>query len=145
MADRPVRPRHRPGAKRIDPGPVERPVPPERPETPEEAEVRVPRQSRPARPPAPSLTWRPHPRALVPREVRERWDEAQGEFVDDPPSSVRAADALASEVADAVIAEIEGRRTALHAALEKADDDTEALRLALRDYRAFVRGLLGDD
>ncbi|MBQ1084243.1 MULTISPECIES: hypothetical protein [unclassified Nocardiopsis] len=145
MADRPVRPRHRPGAKRIDPEPVEPSASPERPETPEAAEVGVPRQSRPARTPDPSRTWRPHPRDLVPRELRERWDEAQGEFVDDPPGSVRAADALASEVADAVIAEIEARRTALRTALEKADDDTEALRLALRDYRAFVRGLLGDD
>lgn len=145
MADRPVRPRHRPGAKRIDPGPVEPPAPTEQSETPEPAEVRVPRQGSPRKTPDPSRSWRPHPRGLVPGEVRERWDEAQGAFVDDPPGSVRAADALASEVADAVIAEIEARREALRTALEDADGDTEALRVTLRDHRAFVRGLVGDD
>ena len=144
MADRPVRPRHRPGAKRIDPEPVKPPAP-EQPETPRTAEVRVPRQGSPRRTPDPSRDWRPQPRGLVPAEVRERWDAAQGEFVDDPPGSVRAADALASEVADAVIAEIEARRAALRTALEDADEDTEALRVTLRDHRAFVRGLVGDD
>jgi hypothetical protein len=77
--------------------------------------------------------------------VHDRWNEAQGEFVDDPPGSVREADALATEVADAVIAEIESRRTALRTAWDNAGADTEALRLALRDYRAFVKRLAGGD
>lgn len=162
MADRPVRPRHRPGAKRIDPEPVETPKPPEPPErskatrdaepagpveatdVTEKAEVRVPKQVRPRRTPDPSETWRLRPRGLAAREVRDRWNQAQGEFVDDPPHSVREADALASEVAEALIAEIEARRAALRSVWNDTDADTEALRLALRDYRSFVRQLAGD-
>lgn len=162
MADRPVRPRHRPGAKRIDPDPVEKPKPPEArealespglsrsPGTPEPGEAtgatgaRVPQQVRPRRTPGPSETWRPHPRGLIASEVRDRWNEAQGEFVDDPPRSVRDADALATEVADAVIAEIEARRAALHSVWNDAEADTETLRLALRDYRSFVKQLVRD-
>lgn len=138
MADRPVRPRHRPGAKRIDPEPVEATGPAE------PVEAKVPRQAGPRRTPDPSETWRLRPRGLVAREVRERWDQAQGEFVDDPPHSVREADALASEVADAVIAEIEARRASLRSAWNGSDADTEALRLALREYRSFVKQLAGD-
>ncbi|MFE9242161.1 hypothetical protein [Nocardiopsis sp. NPDC006938] len=145
MADRPVRPRHRPGAKRLDPEPVAGSAAPEPPGPSGTAGARVPRQGSPRTAPDPAQGWRPRPRGLSPHEARERWDAAQGEFVDDPEGSVRAADALASEVADAVIAEIEARRTALRAALEGADGDTEALRLALHDYRAFVRRLTGED
>lgn len=67
-------------------------------------------------------------------------------FVDDPRSSVVEADALAAEVAEAVVAALEERRTALRAAWDEAEGvDTEALRLALRDYRSFVRHLAGDE
>ena len=160
MADRPVRPRHRPGAKRIDPEPVGNPQTPrtesplreEAPESPRvpgtaegtgAPETRVPRQGRPRTAPESAEAWHPHPRGLAAREVHDRWNEAQGEFVDDPPGSVREADALATEVADAVIAEIEARRAALRTAWDNDGGDTEALRLALRDYRAFVRRLAG--
>lgn len=159
MADRPVRPRHRPGAKRIDPEPVEKPKPPEAGEAPESpgppdpveatdvtdvTGARVPLQARPRRTPAPSETWRPRPRGLIANEVRDRWNEAQGKFVDDPPRSVHDADTLATEVADAVIAEIGARRAALHSVWNDAEADTETLRLALRDYRSFVQQLMGD-
>lgn len=162
MADRPVRPRHRPGAKRIDPEPVEKSKPPkdgEAPESPapveatdvtevaqvaEVAGAGVPRQARPRRTPAPSETWRPRPRGLIASEVRDRWNEAQGEFVDDPPRSVRDAHALAAEVADAVIAEIQARRATLHSVWNDTEADTETLRLALHDYRSFVRQLAGE-
>ncbi|GAA1085509.1 hypothetical protein [Nocardiopsis metallicus] len=175
MADRPVRPRHRPGAKRIDPEPVEKPKPPQAASAPESAapaepagragtggeaeaggkatmtdvtettEVRVPQQARPRRTPDPSRTWRLRPRGLVAHEVRERWTQAQGEFVDDPPRSVREADALADEVADALIAEIEARRASLRSVWNDSEADTEALRLVLRDYRSFVKQMVGDD
>ncbi len=138
MADRPVRPRHRPGAKRIEPEPVEAA------EAAKPAVAEVPRQAGPRRGPDPAEAWRPRPRGLAAHEVRDRWNQAQGEFVDDPPHSVREADALASEVADAVIAEIEARRAALRSAWTDTDADTEALRIALRDYRSFVKQLVGE-
>jgi hypothetical protein len=152
MADRPVRPRHRPGAKRIDPESVENPKSPAEPvkaaepaDVTDTAEVRVPAQAGPRVAPSPSQTWRLRPRGLVASEVRDRWNEAQGEFVDDPAHSVREADALASEVADALVAEVKARRAELRSTWDGADADTEALRVALRDYRSFVRQLTGDD
>ncbi|GAA1446745.1 hypothetical protein [Nocardiopsis tropica] len=83
------------------------------------------------------------PRGMDPGDVRERWQETQGGFVDDPRGTVREADALAAEVADAVIAGIETRRAALRSAWSEGDgSDTESLRLALRDYRSFVEHLV---
>ncbi|WP_150251129.1 hypothetical protein [Nocardiopsis deserti] len=75
--------------------------------------------------------------------VRERWNATQGRFVDDPHGAVREADALAAEVADAVVAEIEERRSALRSAWNEGEGtDTESLRVALRDYRSFVEHLV---
>lgn len=90
-------------------------------------------------------SWRLRPRGLDPREVRDRWVAAQGEFVDDPSQAVRDADALASRVAEAVVAEIEARRTELRSAWDGGSGtDTESLRRALRDYRSFVEHLAGE-
>ncbi len=90
-------------------------------------------------------SWRPRPRGLDPREVRDRWVAAQGEFVDDPSQAVRDADALASRVAEAVVAEIEARRAELRSAWDGGSGtDTESLRVALRDYRSFVEHLAGE-
>lgn len=90
--------------------------------------------------------WSPHPRGLEPDEVRGRWNEAQGGFIDDPQQAVREADALASEVAEAVVAEIEARRDALRSSWsDSGSGDTETLRISLRDYRAFVKRLIGEN
>lgn len=90
--------------------------------------------------------WRLRPRGLASSGIQDRWKEVQIGFVDDPRSSVVEADALAAEVAEAVVAALEERRTALRAAWDEAEGvDTEALRLALRDYRSFVRHLAGDE
>lgn len=58
---------------------------------------------------------------------------------------MREADALADEVADALIAEIEARRASLRSVWNDTEADTEALRLVLRDYRSFVKQMVGDD
>ncbi|MDT0326877.1 hypothetical protein [Nocardiopsis lambiniae] len=87
--------------------------------------------------------WRPRPRGVDTELARRRLDGAITGFVDDPGSAVHEADALASEVADALVAEIESRRAALRAAWDEGAD-TETLRLALLSYRAFVRNLVGD-
>ncbi|WP_223830362.1 hypothetical protein [Nocardiopsis quinghaiensis] len=89
--------------------------------------------------------WLPRPRGMDPDEVRQRWSRTQGGFVDDPRQSVHEADALAAEVADAVVSAIEKRRSALRSAWSDGEGaDTESLRLTLRDYRSFVQGLIGD-
>ncbi|WP_241463315.1 hypothetical protein [Nocardiopsis alba] len=79
-------------------------------------------------------------------EVRRRWREIQGGFVDGPGESVLEADALAAEITEALVTALERRRAALRAAWdgdEKAD--TETLRLALREYRAFIQRLNGNE
>ncbi|AFR06295.1 hypothetical protein [Nocardiopsis alba] len=100
------------------------------------------------RTPAPDSTGsrslRPH--GMDAAEVRRRWREIQGGFVDGPGESVLEADALAAEITEALVTALERRRAALRAAWdgdEKAD--TETLRLALREYRAFIQRLNGDE
>lgn len=86
--------------------------------------------------------WRPRPRGVDPGATRERMGGAVTAFVDDPRGAVHEADALAAEVADALVAEIESRRAALRAAWDEGAD-TETLRVALRAYRSFVQSLVG--
>lgn len=89
--------------------------------------------------------WELRPHGLKPGQVHDRWNHVQSDFVDDPQTSIREADALAAEVAEAVVTELEERRTKLRSTWEGAGiEDTETLRLALRDYRSFVRHLSGE-
>ncbi|MBE2997789.1 hypothetical protein IDM40_03560 [Nocardiopsis sp. HNM0947] len=94
--------------------------------------------------------WRVVPHGMDLARVKERWTGAQGGFVDDPAQAVRDADALAAEVAEAVVAGIEERRARLRAVWDAGADtgsgapDTESLRLVLREYRAYVERLTGD-
>lgn len=91
--------------------------------------------------PAAEDGWRPRPRGVDPGTARDRMSGAVTAFVDDPRGAVSEADALAAEVADALVAEIESRRSALRAAWDEGAD-TETLRLALRSYRSFVQSLV---
>ncbi|MES0832496.1 hypothetical protein [Nocardiopsis tropica] len=118
--------------------PASAPSPPDAP-APAPAGSAAPSGPRGAEDPARRLG----PRGMDPGDVRKRWQETQGGFVDDPRGTVREADVLAAEVADAVIAGIETRRAALRSAWSEGDgSDTESLRLALRDYRSFVEHLV---
>lgn len=144
------------GPRAAKPGPVEAEVSDARPDhtsprSPGSGPEKATKKLLPRRRPAArggdraEQTWRLRPRGRDPEEVRARWGAVQSEFVDDPTESVRAADVLASEIADAAIAAIEARRAELRTAWEDGNgSDTEALRLALRDYRAFVKHLIGD-
>jgi hypothetical protein len=75
--------------------------------------------------------------------LRQRWQELQARFVDDPQASVRSADALVDEAMQGVtrrIAEEKGR-------LEEqwstgGGTDTEELRRTLQQYRAVLDRLL---
>ncbi|MCT9930443.1 hypothetical protein N5079_09465 [Planotetraspora sp. A-T 1434] len=74
-----------------------------------------------------------------------RWHEIKAGFVDDPRSSVEQADALVEEA----VAVFTTRRQALLDRWKNRDhndsdhNDTEALRLALRDYYALLLQLTG--
>jgi hypothetical protein len=75
---------------------------------------------------------------------RERWNDIQGRFVDEPQSSVQEADQLVSEV----IRDLEDSFAAQREGLERqwqggGEASTEDLRVALQGYRSFFVRLLG--
>lgn len=109
----------------------------------------APHGGTPTRPDAEADSGRPwhlRPRGIDMDDVRSRWHATQGAFIDDPERAVREADELATEVCDAVVAEMDARRTALRSAWEGGEGrDTESLRLAMRDYRVFVENVIGGD
>ena len=77
------------------------------------------------------------------RDLRVRWDEIQGAFVDEPRGAVERADTL---VADAISKLAEGfarTRAQLEEQWKRGDTvSTEDLRQALRHYRSFFTRLL---
>ena len=66
-----------------------------------------------------------------------RWSEIQAMFVDDPRRSVELAAGMADRAIDDLVASCRQREAALTSAWQGSDADTEALRNALKDYRAF--------
>ncbi|MDF5755859.1 hypothetical protein [Spongiactinospora sp. TRM90649] len=76
-------------------------------------------------------------------EIQRRWRDVQTGFVDDPRVAVERADGLVSEVVTAMREALDSRAHRLQEAWKNAEgDDTERLRLALRDYRAVLERLL---
>jgi hypothetical protein len=71
-----------------------------------------------------------------------RWEAIQGVFVDDPQAATEQADALVGEVMDQLLRLRQEYLTQLRGALGEGAD-TEAMRVALRRYRAFFNVLLG--
>lgn len=85
--------------------------------------------------------------ALFPPEVaaqfRQRWDNVQIGFVDDPREAVRHADELVAEVMKHLAASFADQRARLEAGLGHGEQgNTEQLRMALRGYRSFFQRLL---
>jgi hypothetical protein len=71
-----------------------------------------------------------------------RWEAIQAVFVDDPQAATEQADALVGEVMDQLLRLRQEYLTQLRGALGEGAD-TEAMRVALRRYRAFFNVLLG--
>jgi hypothetical protein len=69
---------------------------------------------------------------------RERWRELQSDFVDDPAQAVRGADDLVDEI----IRELALRKQGLEEQWRGGPDDTEELRVAMREYRSFFNQLI---
>ncbi|MEU7744730.1 hypothetical protein [Nonomuraea sp. NPDC049158] len=76
-----------------------------------------------------------------PAEVQARWRELQTSFVDDPGDAVQRAEGLVEEVVEAITSSLTARTSELRERW-KGGDDTEQLRLALRDYRVVLERLL---
>jgi hypothetical protein len=66
-----------------------------------------------------------------------RWREIQAMFVDDPRDSVQRASDLIDTAIEEFLAAIRQRQAALASSWQNRDADTEALRSALKDYRAL--------
>jgi hypothetical protein len=76
--------------------------------------------------------------------MRERWNDVQAGFVDNPRDAVQQAHALVTEVVDDLVRTFTNERTALENQWNSGGEaDTEALRVALRRYRSFFNRLLG--
>jgi hypothetical protein len=74
---------------------------------------------------------------------RERWEQIQARFVDDPKSSVEQADALVNEVIHELETSFGSERETLEAQWQRGEDvETENLRVVLRRYRSFFSRLL---
>jgi hypothetical protein len=74
-------------------------------------------------------------------DLDARWHEILAMFVDDPRSSVEHAAAFAGDRAEAFILSITEQRDSLQSGWQKQDLETEALRLALQQYRIFCNRL----
>lgn len=72
------------------------------------------------------------------RRFRDRWRDLQAGFVDDPAQAVRGAD----ELIDEIMRELAEHRQQLEEQWRGGPDDTEELRVVIREYRAFFNQLL---
>jgi hypothetical protein len=75
-------------------------------------------------------------------ELLQRWTDVQAMFVDDPGQSVRAADALVRDINAAFQDAARERIEQLAGGWQENGGDTEALRLALQEYRSYLKVVL---
>jgi hypothetical protein len=76
-------------------------------------------------------------------KFRHRWNEIQTHFVDEPRNSVKAADALVSDVIKTLTEIFASERSGLERQWTRGGDvSTEDLRLAMQRYRSFFDRLL---
>ncbi len=76
------------------------------------------------------------------QNLRDRWNEVQAKFVDEPGRSVREADTLVAEVMAKITQMFADQHQALESQWSKGDTSTEELRQVLQHYRTFFNRLL---
>ncbi|MEU6668301.1 YtxH domain-containing protein [Streptomyces sp. NPDC046727] len=83
---------------------------------------------------------------LAPEEeehLRERWQEIQNEFIDDPQDAVHTADSLVADVMQQLAETFSEQKHELEGQWNRGEEaDTEDLRRALQHYRSFFNRLL---
>ena len=117
--------------------------------------ARVAVESKGERPPArsssavrePERSSTERPAALFPEgdiaDLRRRWTDAQGGFVDEPRRAVEQADALVADVMKRLAETFAKETDALEGQWERGDNvTTEDLRVVLQRYRSFFDRLL---
>jgi len=81
--------------------------------------------------------------ADVAQNFRQRWNEVQIGFVDDPQRAVQRADELVAQVMNSLSDSFAQQRASIEAGAGGTDPkSTENLRVALRRYRSFFERLL---
>jgi len=76
--------------------------------------------------------------------LRERWNDVQAGFVDDPQNAVQQAHGLVTGLVDELVRTFSQERTTLEGQWKGGGNaDTETLRVALQRYRSFFNRLLG--
>jgi hypothetical protein len=74
---------------------------------------------------------------------RTRWNEIQGQFVDEPRSAVQQADILVTEVVEQITQMFAKEHSSLEGQWKQGNDvSTEDLRKALQHYRSFFNRLV---
>lgn len=74
---------------------------------------------------------------------RQRWQDIQTEFVDDPREAVHRADTLVADVMQQLASNFADHKKELEGQWNRGEEaDTERLRMALRKYRSFFNRLL---
>ncbi|MFF9408532.1 hypothetical protein ACF1B0_23865 [Streptomyces anandii] len=77
------------------------------------------------------------------QSFRDRWQEIQGRFVDDPREAVHSADGLVADVMRTLATTFARHKQDLEGQWSQGERvDTEELRRALRRYRSFFNRLL---
>jgi hypothetical protein len=76
-------------------------------------------------------------------EVRNRWQELQLRFVDDPQTAAGEAERLVDDALAGVTASLNARKDQLSNWRVSGRDDTEQLRAAVHGYRDFLNHLVG--
>jgi hypothetical protein len=104
-----------------------------------------------ARPTGPTGTGRPGDVAERPialwsdpavDQLRERWRELQGQFVDDPDAAVAGAKRLVTEAVRTLADTLLAAQDQLDPYRETGQVDTETMRVAMRRYREFLERVL---
>jgi hypothetical protein len=76
-------------------------------------------------------------------ELKDRWNDIQARFVDEPRGSVEEANALVSDLMDRLVSSFSEQRERLEEQWDRGDDvTTEDLRVVLMRYRSFFGRLL---
>lgn len=75
--------------------------------------------------------------------LRERWNDVQAGFVDDPQNAVQQAHGLVTQLVDELVQTFSQERSSLESQWKGGGSaDTEQLRVALQRYRSFFNRLL---
>jgi len=79
----------------------------------------------------------------VANDMRTRWKDIQGSFVDEPRSAVQKADELVAQAIKSLAERFAQERGRLEQSWDRGDQvNTEDLRIALQTYRSFFQRLL---